>query len=159
MPSIPIDYLILGGVILVAITIAFFVGRGRMFTIVLSTYLAILLFPLFPYLSMLLGESPEAVAATGIQFAIFATMVAIGYLCIGSAISSDWQEGSYGAAMSALPLGLAFAVLIFTLCYHIIPLSPVYTLPSLIDPLFNFANAEFWLLAGPIALLFLGSRR
>ena len=154
-----IDYIIIGAFSLILIGTAFYMGRSRMIALIASTYIGILLYGSFPWVASLVPDASSALFATGIGYGLLSIFIGLAYLAMAPAVWEGFGPGPYGEFFPAVLLGVGWGVLLLLIAHFQIPIDSVYKLPAILNPVFSFTYASFWLLIPPLIAIFVASRR
>ncbi len=154
-----IDYIVIGIAVLLLVAMAFFMGRSRMVALVASTYIGILLYGSFPWIASLVPAGSSAMFATSIGYGLLSIFIGLAYLAMAPAVWEGFGPGPYGEIFPALLLGLGWGVLLLLVAHFQIPIDSIYKLPPILNPIFSFAYASFWLLIPPLLAIFVAARR
>ena len=128
------DVIIILVLIAIGSAYAYFMGKGRAVSLVLSFYPGILLYNNFPFF----GE-----ASISVKLVIFVVAVLLVHLVLGRFITANFPYSKIRTVFESLVLGLISAGLILFVSYHTIP----------IEKLYNFSP---WLILWSLAILFSG---
>jgi hypothetical protein len=122
----------------------------RITSAILSIYIASLLYLSVPFVKTLVVMGKDAAPLFWNHLAIFAIFFAIAFFALSKHIAS------YGSTIRTTLAALLLIGLIIMIFYRIVPIAPIYKLPSLLDPYFNTDIAfTAWLIGPLIALIFL----
>ncbi|MDB5194066.1 MAG: hypothetical protein JWN50_80 [Parcubacteria group bacterium] len=114
---------------------------------IFSIYIACLLYVEVPYVKTLTVLGKDSSGLFWNHLAVFLIFFILAFFTLGKHIAS------YGSGAKTFLAGLLLIGLIITVFYHIVPIAPVYKIPSLLDPYFSTDTAfTAWLIA-PLALL------
>ena len=123
----------------------------RLSSLIISIYIAALLYASIPFLETISVFKEQLFWN---NLAIFLILLVPVYYLINKNICVPVSRGAMRPLRAAL-LILALVGLVLTIFYHIIPLEPVYDLPSYIDKYFAPDTAyTIWLIA-PLVILFI----
>lgn len=127
--------------------------QNRLIAGILSLYLASFFYTQVPFVKVLtLVKGSDQLFWNHI--AIFAIFFVPTFLILTKYIDSDSRRGVFGYIKIVLLL-IAFIGIIISILYNIIPVAPVYTLPSVLEKFFlPDLSFTLWLLI-PIAVMFL----
>jgi len=130
-----------------------YIGRGPFVALLISLYVGLALYVIFPFMSYL----PSAPAFTALisDVALFSILSAIAYFILRRIVVSDFiSVGTIGLVILSL-LGAGF---ILALAYQVFPVRAVHIFTPAVDALFAVKNYFFWWIAGPIIGLFFFAR-
>ncbi len=125
---------------------------SRIVSSILAVYIASFLFIEIPAVkTFATGKTPLALFATHI--AIFLIFFVLAHIIINKLVFAESGRGAVGLLKTILQ-SIALAGLVLTVLYHIIPVTPLYALPSILTPFFVPTIAYTLWLTLPLILLF-----
>lgn len=145
----PTDILVILGILVVGTLFAFFMGKSKGVSVILSLFGAITLFQAFPFMKQMLvfkGAVPEALNITGV-FVAFALAL---FFLLDKYVVGDFIEGNF---MKSVFLGIAFTALVLAIIYFVLPFTPVYDFGANVDKWFSGSFNLFWWLVAPLAIV------
>lgn len=120
----------------------------RITSAIFSVYIASFLYLHVPFVKALSLAGKEAPALFWNHLAIFVIFFILAYFVLQRHVSS------FGGNLQLFLGALAFIGLLIMVFYQIIPITPVYKLPAVLDPYFATDTAfAAWLIA-PLVILF-----
>jgi hypothetical protein len=142
------------GAFLIALAYATFRGRQALMDVIVGSYLALLLYQLFPARDkieeMTGDDKSEAVGF----LALFVILAALSAWLFSRLMPSEFLEGAFESIGKKVLLAVAATVLVMTLTVHYLPLGEVIpTGTPLPAVLLTEKLAYLWLVA-PLAILF-----
>jgi hypothetical protein len=115
---------------------------------IFGIYIASLLYLHVPYVKMLTVASKDSNGLFWNHLAIFMIFFVLAFFVLQRHVAS------YGKGLQVFLASLALIGLILTVFYHVVPIAPIYTLPSILNPYFATDTAfTAWLIA-PLVILF-----
>ncbi|MEK7530676.1 MAG: hypothetical protein AAB573_02315 [Patescibacteria group bacterium] len=141
------DAVVFGGLVLVALAIAFFLGRDHIPALIAGSYAAGLIYVAFPYASILMGDAYLSLAF----FLVLTALASVGF----SGMSSFFASGM-GLLSTFVLCVLAAGLVASSILAHIGEVQAIYT-PSALGLMLFAGQAYFWWLVTPIVgLVFFG---
>jgi len=156
--SLSIDFFILLAIFLFFILYAFYFGKERIITFILSLYVAAFLFPIFPYIESVLifTDSPLQVVLSKVS--IFVAFALVANIIIGRFTFSEFSRNTFYGWFETFLLSFSATALLLVFSYHILPITEVYDFNPYLDIIFEPAKYLFWWLALPFIGLILTSK-
>ena len=151
--NIHLDILFLVVFILITTFVSF---RSKSLTIsmILSFYPAILIFQTLTTHSFSFIEGIDTFVGKIILFSVLMLVI----LIVLNGYTTDYARGGDVVFFEAMFLSLAAAILIFTILYHIIPITGEYEFSSILNILFDKSEYLYIQLIAPLVLLFFATR-
>ncbi len=149
----PIDYIILAGLVFVFSFLTFYFGKDKAISSILSLYIGILFYEKTPVLQKIILEGKSPIFHSLNQWVVYLAVSIVIYLLISKHIHSFDTETSI---FRSIIFGISLSILILSVSYFIIPSENIYNFGSIIDHLF-IKNIGFYpyLLAPLVILLFI----
>ena len=149
---LPFDLLVIGVIFVIVFLYAFFFGKSRSTTFLLSIYLAGFISLFFPLWDSIKGltEGNSFVLEIG----VFVVITIIAWLSIRASIYSAFPEGVLEKVFQASLLSISTTVLLLFYGYHVIPIKDSYTFSPSLENILSSPVLFFWALLIPIAVLY-----
>ncbi len=130
--------------------IAWYVGKGTFFSILIAFYPAYALYSIFPYFSSLPSTPP--LTALVAQVGTFIAFTVVAFIILRRVVVSDFlYVGIIGMSILSF-LGAGF---VLALAYHTFPVTSIYQFTPAVNALFAPKQYFFWWFVAPlIGLLF-----
>lgn len=139
----------------IALGYAMFKGRQALMNVIIGSYLALLLFHLFPAkdkIAEMAGSDKSEAIALLILFLVFTFLAA---WLFARMMPSEFLEGSFETIGKKVLLALAAMILIMTLCTHYLPVNEIISTGTpLPEMLLTEKLAYLWLMV-PLVILFI----
>lgn len=120
----------------------------RISSAIFSIYIAIALFTVVPFVKTLVVAGKDAPALFWNHLAVFVIFFLLAFFVLQRHVSS------FGGGLQVFLGTLALLGLLLTVFYHVVPIAPIYKLPSVLAPYFATNTAyTAWLIA-PLVILF-----
>ncbi|MBX2866866.1 hypothetical protein KTR10_02850 [Candidatus Kaiserbacteria bacterium] len=124
-------------------------GSRALVGLIMSLYIAFLVFTLFPYQSYI--ESAQS------AITLFVVLLVISIYILGKVIERDEDESAFENFGKKVIFGLLASALIVAYSYHVVPVTEFITPGSFIHTLFEPAENFFWWMVAPlVGLAFFG---
>ena len=141
------DVFVFAGLVVIALGIAFFLGRDHIPALIAGTYAAALMYTAFPYASILMGDAYLSLAF----FLILTALASVGF----SGMSGFFASGM-GLFSTLVLCVLAAGLIASSVLAHIPEIQTIYS-PSALGLLLFTGKIYFWWLVAPIVgLVFFG---
>lgn len=134
-------------------------GKGRGISLILSLYVALLLFTHFPYRDWFhfLGTAQKQILFA--EGSIFLCMVVLVTYIVSKLIAAEFPLWGLARTFEAALIALGAAILILSFWYQLLPLSNLYAFGRPIQELFAPSELFFWWLLVPLGGFLLMGRR
>jgi len=151
-----IELMLFGGIFLLLLVFGLTYGKYRLSTLIISLYVGLALFLLFPYIGYI-SWNPGLLfnKITVLPVALFLLLILFVYFMIVSVIDCDFSRSKIKRWFEAGVLSLSITIILTASIYHIGISENVAVSQSLLDSLFLPAQYLFWWLLIPLVGLFI----
>jgi len=133
-------------------------GKESIITLILSLYVALLVFIHFPYKERFLLFTETEMQHLISNALIFGVFVIVSYLAFAPLLRNRYAGHTRKRWFEALLLSAATIALLIAFSYHVLPIASLYTFGEQIAGLFAPSQLFFWWLVAPVAVLLLVGR-
>jgi len=156
--AITTDIIIIFSVFFLLFFFSVVYGKSNSASLLISLYIGILIFLMFPYLedTTLLKSSESQVTISHVS--LFLIIVSLTYSIVRRMIFLEYSRNKIMKYIESGILSASSSVLFFSFLYHTIPIATLYNFGPSIDNLFSSQYFFFWLVA-PLIGLFIISKR
>lgn len=150
------------GIFVVFVALIFYnirYGKGRSIALILSLYVALLLFTRFPFLAEIISEGGDATTLLLQKAGVFIGFVILAHIILRRLVFAEFPMDKFKRFLQSSLLALAALALLLAFSYHVLPVTDVVAFSDPVRTLFADSQFFFWWLVGPLVLLFFTTPR
>lgn len=146
-------------VIAILAILAFYRGKGLLFSIIISFYPALVIYKAFPYTERFIFFKDTAQQIYLSHLLVFFVFFLVIYFAVRRLTHGDGTAPGIGGAIDAILLSLGVTLLTLVLTFHILPSRDIYNLSAKLENFFTSDMGYFVGVTAPMALVYYMSRK
>jgi|TARA_Y100000310_G_scaffold345555_1_gene466522 hypothetical protein len=157
--SFSVDFFIILALFALLVGYSFRYGKARIISLILSLYLALLIFIHFPYGEIIQNTVKGQLSLFAVNSVIFFIILIVSYIVLNRLIRVEFSSRDTRRWSDTILLSAFATVLLLAFSYHVLPIVSIHDFEPRVDLLFERAEYFFWWLLIPLAGLLFTVRR